>query len=57
MSRAKPTETEFVIQVCVSAIFVVAGFALLLRARNRPPRWRRYGSGLSSGSGFTELLA
>lgn len=30
MSRSKPTETEFVIQVCISAIFVVAGFALLL---------------------------
>jgi hypothetical protein len=30
MSRAKPTEAEFIAQVTVSAIFVVAGFALLL---------------------------
>ncbi len=30
MSRAKATESEFKVQVCVSVIFVVAGFALLL---------------------------
>ena len=29
MSRVKPSEAEFVAQVCVSVIFVVAGFALL----------------------------
>jgi hypothetical protein len=30
MPPSKPTETEFVIHVCISAVFVVAGFALLL---------------------------
>jgi hypothetical protein len=30
MSRAQPTEAEFIVQVCLSAVFVAAGFAVLL---------------------------
>lgn len=30
MPRAKPTEAEFVMRVCVSAVFVIAGFAMLM---------------------------
>jgi len=30
MSRAKPTEAEFVAQVVISVVFVIAGFPLLL---------------------------
>ncbi len=30
MPRTESTESEFVVQVCVTAIFVAAGFAVLL---------------------------
>lgn len=30
MRRADPSEAEFVMRVCISAIFVVAGFAMLM---------------------------
>jgi hypothetical protein len=30
MPRAEPTEAEFIVQICLSAVFVAAGFAVLL---------------------------
>jgi hypothetical protein len=30
MNRTDPTDAEFVVQVCLPAIFVAAGFAVLL---------------------------